>query len=111
MPNQNSRNSNRSVGPNLIGLRSHLFKHVEIVLVPGAAHFLKDTDIPTGNVRHAQAEQRFKSIRTHQPGAPRMGRTPVMGYEDGAGDLQRIEQTNQVTSRLQRRVQGCVRRS
>ena len=35
----------------------------------------------------------------------------LVGHEDGAGDLQRIEQTNQVTSRLQRRVQSCVRRS
>ena len=109
-PIQNSWNGSRSVGPHLIGLRSHLFKHVKIVLVSGATHFLEDTDISTGNVRHAQAEQRSKSIRTHQPGAPRMSRTPVMGHEDGAGGLQRIEQTNQVTSRLQRRVQGCVER-
>jgi hypothetical protein len=34
-----------------------------------------------------------------------------MAHEDSAGDAQRIEQTNQVTSRMQWRVQGCVCRS
>jgi len=86
-PIQNSRNGDRSVGPNLIGFRSHLFEHVEIVLMSGVTHFFEDADIPMRNVRHAQAEQRFETIGTHQPCTPRVSCTPVMSHEDSAGDL------------------------
>jgi len=70
----------------------------------GFPNALEDADISTRNVRHAQAEHRFKSIRTHQRSVPRMRCTPVMTHEDSVGDTQRIEQTNQVTGRMQRRV-------
>ncbi len=55
-PIQNTRNGNSSIGPNMIGLWSHLFEHVEIVLMPGITHFLEGADVPAGNVRHADAE-------------------------------------------------------
>ena len=110
-PNTESRNGDCGVGPNLIGVRSDLFEHVEIVLMARLPHALEDADIPARNVRHAQAEHRCKSIGTHQRGVPRMSCTPVMAHEDSAGDIQRIEQANEVAGRLQRRVQGCVRRS
>jgi len=93
-PIQNPRNGDCGVGPNLIGFRSYLFEHVEIVLMPGLPHALEDADVPTRNVRHAHAEHSFKSIGTHQRCVPRMSCTPVMAHEDSAGDAQRIEQTN-----------------
>src|SRR5476649_2856188 len=110
-PIQNSWNGDGGVGPNLIGVRSDLFEHVEIVLMAGLAHLLEDADIPTRNERHAQAEHSRKSIGTHQRRLPHVGCPPVMTHEDSTRNLQRIEQTNQVADRLQWRVQGCVRRS
>src|ERR1700675_1942476 len=91
-PIQNPWNGDCGVSPLLIGVRSDLFEHVEFVLMTGFPHQLEDANIPARNVRHAQAEHRFKSIRTHQRGAPRMTCTPVMAHKDSAGDLQRIEQ-------------------
>src|SRR3984957_5453891 len=70
-PIQNSRDGDRRVSPNSIGLGPHLVEHVEIVLTPGVAHRLEDADIATRDVWHAQAEQRLESIGTHQPGTPR----------------------------------------
>jgi len=60
----------------------------------GDPHFLEDTDISTRNVRDAEAEQRPKSIRTHEPRAPCMSSTPVMAHEYSTGDPQRIKQTD-----------------
>src|ERR1700677_992673 len=110
-PIQNPWNGDGGVSPNLIGVRSDLFKHVEVVLMTRLPHPLEDADVPTRNVRHTQAEQSFKSIRTHQRRIPRVTGAPVMPHEDRAGDLQRIEQTNEVAGRLQRRVHDCVQRS
>src|SRR6266851_1820424 len=108
-PIQNPWNGDGGVGPNLIGLCSYLFEHIEIVLMTRLPHSLEDADITTRSVRHTQAEHRCKSIRTHQCSVPGMSCTPIVAYEDRAGDLQRIEQADEVASRLQRRVQGCVR--
>src|SRR5260370_24723436 len=69
-PIPNPRNGDSGVGPNLIGFRSYLFEHVEIVLMPGLPHALEDADVPTRNVRHAHAEHSFKSIGTHQRCVP-----------------------------------------
>src|SRR5580704_11716152 len=93
-PIQNAWNGDGGVSPNLIGVRSDLFKHVEVVLMTRLPHPLEDADIPARNVRHTQAEQSFKSIRTHQRRVPRVRRAPVMAHEDYARDLQRIKQTN-----------------
>ena len=110
-PIQDPWNGDCGISPNLVGVRPDLFEHVEIVLMAGLPHALESADIPTRNVRHAHAQHRFKSIRTHQRGVPRMTCTPVMAYEDSAGDIQRIEYSNQIAGRMQGRVQGCVRRS
>ena len=93
-PIQNPWNGDCGVSPNLIGVRSDLFEHVEIVSMAGLPHALEDADIPTRNVRHAQAEHGCKSIRTHQRSVPCMSCTPVMAHENGAGNTKRIEQTN-----------------
>src|SRR4029077_1116777 len=93
-PIQNPWNGDCRVSPNLIGLRLHLFEHVEIVLMAGLSHALEYADIPTWDVRHAHTDQRFKSIRTHQRCVPRMTCTPVMAHDDSAGYPQRIEQPN-----------------
>ena len=110
-PIQNAWNGGGRISPNLIGLRADLLEHVEVVLVTRPPHSLEDADIPARNVRHAQAEYRFKPVRTHQRCIPRVRRAPVMPHEDRAGDLQRVKQTNQVPGRLQRGVQVCVRGS
>jgi len=94
MPNTNPWNGDCRVSPNLIGFLFDLFEHVEIVLMAGLPHALEDADIPTRDVRHAHAEQRLKSIRTHQRCVPRMTCTPVMAHDGSAGDIQRIEQPN-----------------
>jgi len=65
-PIQDSWNGDCGVSPNLIGVRSDLFEHVEIVLMAGLPHALENADIPPRNVRHANAQHCFKSIRTHQ---------------------------------------------
>jgi hypothetical protein len=77
----------------------------------GRPHELEDANVPTRNVRDAQAEHRFKSIRTHQRCVPRVTCTPIMTHDDSTENAQRIEETDQVTGRIQRRVQGCIRRS
>ena len=107
-PIENAWNGDRRVSPNLISVRSDLFKHVEVVLMTRLPHPLEDADVAARNVRHTQAEQSFKSIRTHQRRIPRVRRAPVMPHEDRARNLQRIEQTNEVASRLQRRIQDRV---
>src|ERR1700722_7845055 len=91
---QNHWNGDCGVGPNMIGFRSYLFEHVEIVLMPGLPHALEGADVPTRNVRHAHAEHSLKTIGTHQHRVPSMSCTPVMAHEDRAGDIQHIEQTN-----------------
>jgi hypothetical protein len=106
---ENGRNGNGRVGPNLISLRPDLLEHVEVVLMTRLPHPLEDTDLPTRNVGHAQAEHRFESIRTHQRRIPRVTGAPVMPHEHRAGDLQRVKQANEIASRLQRRLQACVR--
>ena len=75
-PIQNAWNGDRGVSPNLIGLRSDLFEHVEVVLMTRLPHSLEDADVAARNVRHAQAEHRFKSIRTHQRRVPRVTLRP-----------------------------------
>ena len=60
MPNTEPLDGYRGVSPNLIGLRSDLFEHVEIALMARLPHFLEDADIPARNVRHAQAKHRFE---------------------------------------------------
>src|SRR5271169_5413545 len=94
-PIQNPWNGNGGISPNLIRLRSDLFEHVEVVLMTRLPHPLEDADVPARNVRHTQAEHRFKSIRTHQRCIPRVRCAPVVADEDCAGDLQNIEQANE----------------
>jgi hypothetical protein len=108
-PTQNPWNGDRGVSPNLIGVGSDLFEHVEVVLMTQVPHSLEDTDIPARNVRHTEAEHCFESIRTHQRRIPRVRCAPVVAHEDGAGDLKRIKETNEIASRLQRRVQRRIR--
>src|ERR1700692_3148977 len=77
-PIQNAWNGDGRISPNLIGLGPDLLKHVEVVLMARLPHSLEDADVPARNVRHAQAEHRFKSIRTHQRCVPGVRRAPVM---------------------------------
>src|SRR5271156_6079238 len=77
-PIQNPRNCNGSIGPNLIGFRFDLLEHVEVALMPGGSHTLEDADITTGEIRDAQAEHRFESVRTHHRSIPCMAGAPVV---------------------------------
>ena len=69
-------------------------------------HAFEDADITARDVRHAQAKHRRESIRTHQGGIPCMGCTPVVTHDYGAGNIQRIEESDEVSRRLERRIQG-----
>src|ERR1700734_419023 len=96
-PIQNPWNGDCGISPDLNGIRPDLFEHVEIVLMAGLPHALENADIPPRNERHTYAQHRFKSIRTHQRSVPRMSCPPVVAHDDGARDIQRIEQSNQIT--------------
>ena len=115
-PIQDPRNRDGSIGPNLIGFRFDLFEHVEVVFMPGGSHALEDADITAGKVRHAQAKHRFESVGTHHRSIPRMGCAPVVTHDDGAGNIQCIEQSRPdrqpyaaACTRLSRMELSCAR--
>ena len=110
-PVQDPWNGDCGVSPNLIGVRSDLFEHVELIFIAQFAHALEYADIPTRNVRHTHAENRFKSIRADQRRIPSMRCPPVMANEDGILDAQAVKQPNQVACRMQRCIERRFRRS